>query len=127
MMPSSILIKPLKNREKPKTHLPARASSMPAPLNMSSHTVGEMLRLLLCKDVVFGMVYYKVPPSLQDAPCYRPNVSPRIPNGYYLIANELLTLSECRHINAPIEKLEKVTMKKTDAYHMFGARFACND
>lgn len=71
-----------------------------------------MLRLLLCKDVVFGMVYYKVPPSLQDTPCYRPNVSPRIPNGYYLIANELLTLSECRHINAPIEKLEKVTMKK---------------
>ena len=43
------------------------------------------------------------------------------------LANELLTLSECRHINAPIEKLEKVTMKKTDAYHMFGARFACND
>ena len=100
---------------------------MHAPLNMSSHTAEGMLRLLLCKDVIFSMVYYKVPPSLQDAPCYRPNVSPRIPNGYYLIANELLTLSECRHINAPIEKLEKVTMKKTDAYHMFGARFACND
>lgn len=86
-----------------------------------------MLRLLFCKDVIFGMVYYKVPPALQDAPCYRPNVFPRIPNGYYLIANELLTMPECRRINAPIGKLEKVTMKKTGTYHMFGARFACND
>lgn len=82
---------------------------------------------MLIEERGLKVIYYKVPPSLQDTPCYRPSGFQRVPNGYYLIANELLTMPECQRINAPIEKLEKVTMKKTGTYHMFGARFACND
>lgn len=69
------------------------------------------------------MNYYHVPAKLQDKPCYKPNKAHRIPNGYYLIANELLTAAECKAINAPIDLLEPVTIKKTDTYKMFGARF----
>ena len=69
------------------------------------------------------MMYYKVPAYLQDKPCYKPNTTRRIPNGYYLIANELLTISECKRINAPIDLLTPVTVKKTECYTMFVARF----
>lgn len=68
-------------------------------------------------------MYYKVPAYLQDKPCYKPNTIRRIPNGYYLIANELLTPAECKRINAPIDLLTPVTVKKTECYTMFGARF----
>ena len=73
------------------------------------------------------MLYYKVPAKLQDKPCYKPGENRKIPNGYYLIANELLTAAECKRINAPIKLLEPVTMKKTNCYCMFGARFAKED
>ena len=69
------------------------------------------------------MMYYKVPANLQDKLCYKPNTIPKIPNGYYLIANELLTATECKRINAPIELLEPVTVRKTNCYCAFGARF----
>lgn len=69
------------------------------------------------------MTYYKVPANMQDKPCYKPGNGPRIPNGYYLIANELLTAAECKRINAPVAKLIEVVVKKTNTYHMFGARF----
>lgn len=69
------------------------------------------------------MLYYKVPANLQDKPCYKPNKAQRIPNGYYLIANELLTLAECKRINAPVDLLKPVIIKKTGCYTMFGARF----
>lgn len=68
------------------------------------------------------MQYFKVPGAMQDHPCYKPN-KPRTPNGYYLIANELLTPAECRTINAPINKLIPVTVKKSKTYKCFGARF----
>ena len=73
------------------------------------------------------MQYYKVPADLQDKPCYKSNKANRIPNGYYLIANELLTPSECKRINAPIDLLESVTIKKTACFTMFGARFERNE
>lgn len=69
------------------------------------------------------MKYYKVPASMDQKKCYKPNTTHRIPNGYFLIANELLTLSECKRINAPINKLFPIEIKKTQTYFFFGARF----
>ena len=75
------------------------------------------------------MQYYKVPEKLDQRTLYHPKkenkngYSPKIPNGYFLIANELLTGAECKRINAPIELLQPMTIKKTDCYFMFGARF----
>ena len=73
------------------------------------------------------MQYYKVPASMQDHPCYKPNKPRRIPNGYYLIAHELLTPAEAKRINAPVEKLDYIAVKKTDTYNCFGARFLCEN
>ena len=58
------------------------------------------------------MTYYRVPAALRDTPCYKPNKTPRTPNGWYLIGNELLTAAECRRMNAPIEMLERIEVKK---------------
>lgn len=69
------------------------------------------------------MMYFKVPGHLDQKTLYKPNCKKRIPNGYFLIANELLTPSECRRINAPSELLTPVNVKKTETYRMFGARF----
>lgn len=70
------------------------------------------------------MLYYKVPAKFDQKQCYKANSSKRIPNGYYLVANELLTAKECERMNAPIDLLEPVTIKKTLTYFCFGARFA---
>lgn len=71
------------------------------------------------------MKYYKVPRKLDGMMLYKPGNWPvRIPNGYSLIRNELLTEAEARRMNAPIHLLEAVTIKKTETYRMFGARFA---
>lgn len=74
------------------------------------------------------MKYYRVPAAMADRPCYKPSKPgfPRIPNGYYLIGNELLTPAECRKINAPVERLTPVEIKKTETFRMFGARFAAD-
>lgn len=69
------------------------------------------------------MIYYSVPANLQDKPCYKRNSARKIPNGYYLIAHELLTERECYLINAPIDLLIKTEIKKSDCYKCFGARF----
>ena len=68
------------------------------------------------------MKYFRVPASLADKPCYS-LVKPSTPNGWYLVANELLTPGECKRMNAPVERLERVTIKKTEVYNAFGARF----
>lgn len=75
------------------------------------------------------MQYYKVPKSLDQKRLYHPRKEsksgycPKIPNGYFLIANELLTGAECKRMNAPITLLQPITIKKTDCYFLFGARF----
>lgn len=71
------------------------------------------------------MTYYRVPANMGDKPCYSKGShgSIRVPNGWRLIANELLTEREARMMNAPIASLERVVIKKTDCYTMFGARF----
>lgn len=68
------------------------------------------------------MKFYRVPGYLKDKPCYYPN-KPNTPNGWYLVGGELLTPAECERMNAPAERLERVTVKKTEVYNMFGARF----
>lgn len=72
------------------------------------------------------MKYFRVPVSLADKPCYS-LVKPTTPNGWYLIAGELLTLAECKRMNAPIDRLEPVEIKKTEVYNAFGARFPIED
>ncbi len=69
------------------------------------------------------MKYYRVPEKLDQKQLYTIKNGHRFPNGYFLIANELLTEAKCRKINAPIEKLEPVEIKKTKTYWCFGARF----
>lgn len=69
------------------------------------------------------MTYYRVPVSLSDKPCYKPGNGPRIPNGWYLIGNELLTAAEAKRRNAPLHLLQPVTIKKTRTHFFFGARF----
>lgn len=69
------------------------------------------------------MLYYMVPGALDQKPLYRPGNGPRRPNGWILIANELLTPYEARTRNAPIDKLVSVNIKKSQTYTMFGARF----
>lgn len=77
------------------------------------------------------MKYLQVPASLDQIQLYHPKrtsnhgYSKKIPNGYYLIAHELLTDSECKRINAPAELLTPVEIKKTKTYWCFGARFQC--
>lgn len=69
------------------------------------------------------MKYYKVPKALDQKPLYTCKNNIRQRNGWFLIANELLTEAECKRRNAPIKKLIPVTIKKTNTYSMFGARF----
>ena len=70
------------------------------------------------------MNYLKVPAAMGGHNCYRlDKCNRRIPTGYQLIANELLTPAEARRMHAPAEKLEPVTIKKSRVYVMFGARF----
>jgi len=75
------------------------------------------------------MEFYKVPKHLDQMKLYKKD-SPKhhkIPNGYFLVENELLTEAECKKINAPIHRLEKVNIKKNRTYWFFGARFEDED
>ena len=69
------------------------------------------------------MKYYRVPAALDGRQCYKPGTGSRIPNGYTLIRNELLTAGDVKRNNAPINALEPVEIKKTRVYRLFGARF----
>lgn len=70
------------------------------------------------------MYYYRVPPELDQKPCYQ-KVYKYKRNGYFLIANELLTTTEAKKMNAPTHLLEVVNIPKTKTYFIFGARFEC--
>lgn len=71
------------------------------------------------------MLYYQVPATMDQKPLYRPGNGPKRLNGWILIGGELLTPSECKRRNAPINKLIPVQIKKTDVFTFFGARFPC--
>jgi hypothetical protein len=71
------------------------------------------------------MIYYKVPRALDQKPLYKKSYKPyRELNGWFLIANELLTETECRKRNAPIKLLERVEIKRNKVYFCFGARYS---
>ena len=70
------------------------------------------------------MLYYRVPACLDQAPLYKKTRDgSRQRNGFFLIGGELLTASEANKINAPLDKLEPIQLKKTAVYSSFGARF----
>lgn len=75
------------------------------------------------------MKYLQVKPEFDGRPLYKKrgergysNVG-RVPNGYYLIANELLTIKEAEKRNVPQLCVDPVNVKKTEVYFCFGARF----
>ena len=69
------------------------------------------------------MLYYQVPAAMDQKPLYRAGNGPKRLNGWFLIGGELLTPSEARRRNAPVERLNPVHVKKTAVYTCFGARF----
>ena len=78
------------------------------------------------------MLYYRVPEKLDGKQLFKQAAKapegvtlykPLTPNGWHLIAGELLTLAECRRMNAPIRLLQPVNVKRTEIYFFFGGRF----
>lgn len=74
------------------------------------------------------MIYYKVKKQFDGKQCFKPNTGDRlIPNGWNLIANELITPYEMKARNVNERYTEKVTIKKTNTYFCFGARFEISE
>lgn len=75
------------------------------------------------------MTYYQVKPEYDGKTLYKKcgdrgyRNGYRIPNGYNLIANELLTGKEVEKLNVPQMCVDPVNIKKTETYFCFGARF----
>lgn len=75
------------------------------------------------------MKYYQVKPKYDGKPLYKKrgdrgySTVCRVPNGYNLIANELLTEKEVEKLNVPQMCVDPVNVKKTEVYFCFGARF----
>lgn len=75
------------------------------------------------------MKYYQVKPEFDGKPLYKKrgdrgySTVYRVPNGYNLIANELLTEKEVEKLNVPQMCVDSVNVKKTEVYFCFGARF----
>lgn len=75
------------------------------------------------------MTYYQVKTEFDGKKLYKKcgerglsNVR-KIPNGYNLIANELLTEKEVEKLNVPQICVDPVNLKKSEVYFCFGARF----
>lgn len=75
------------------------------------------------------MTYYQVKPEFDGKTLFKKqgqrgysNVG-RVPNGYNLIANELLTEKEVKKLNVPQMCVDPVNVKKSEVYFCFGARF----
>lgn len=75
------------------------------------------------------MTYYQVKPEFDGKQLYKKHGDRgyrsgyRIPNGYNLVAHELLTKKEVEKMNVPENCVDPVTVKKTEVYFCFGARF----
>lgn len=75
------------------------------------------------------MTYYQVKPEFDGKQLYKKQGQRgyssvyKIPNGYNLIANELLTGKEVEKLNVPQMCVDPVNMKKNEIYFCFGARF----
>ena len=75
------------------------------------------------------MTYYQVKPEFDGKTLYKKQGQKgyssvyKVPNGYNLIANELLTGKEVEKLNVPQMCVDPVNVKKTETYFYFGARF----
>lgn len=75
------------------------------------------------------MKYYQVKPEFDGKQLYKKQGQRgyssvyKIPNGYNLIANELLTEKEVEKLNVPQVCVDPVNVKKSEVYFCFGARF----
>lgn len=75
------------------------------------------------------MKYYQVKPEFDGKQLYKKqgqrgyNNVYKIPNGYNLIANELLTEKEVEKLNVPQVCVNPVNVKKSEVHFYFGARF----
>ena len=75
------------------------------------------------------MKYYQVKPEFDGKQLYKKQGQRgyssvyKIPNGYNLIANELLTEKEVEKLNVPQVCVDPVNVKKSEVCFCFGARF----
>lgn len=75
------------------------------------------------------MTYYQVKPEFDGKTLFKKQGQRgyssvyRVPNGYNLIANELLTGKEVEKLNIPQKCVDPVNVKKSQVYFCFGARF----
>ena len=75
------------------------------------------------------MKYYRVKPEFDGKTLYKKqrqrgySSTYKVPNGYNLIANELLTEKEVEKLNVPQICVDPVNLKKSEVYFCFGARF----
>lgn len=75
------------------------------------------------------MKYYRVKPEFDGKTLYKKqrqrgySSTYKVPNGYNLIANELLTEKEVEKLNVPQVCIDPVDVKKSEVYFCFGARF----
>lgn len=75
------------------------------------------------------MTYYQVKSEFDGKQLYKKQGQRgyssvyRVPNGYNLIANELLTGKEMEKLNVPQVCVDPVNVKKSEVYFCFGARF----
>lgn len=75
------------------------------------------------------MKYYRVKPEFDGKTLYKKqrqrgySSTYKVPNGYNLIANELLTGKEMEKLNVPQVCVDPVNVKKSEVYFCFGARF----
>ena len=71
------------------------------------------------------MKYYSVKPEYNGKQLYKSEhkSGAKIPNGYSLIAHELLTEKEAEKLNVPQTCVDPVNVKKSQVYICFGARF----
>ena len=71
------------------------------------------------------MKYYRGKPEYDGKQLYKREhkSGAKIPNGYSLIAHELLTEKEAEKLNVPQTCVDPVNVKKSQVYICFGARF----
>ena len=75
------------------------------------------------------MTYYQVKPEFDGKTLYKKQGQKgyssvcKVPNGYNLVANELLTGKEMEKLNVPQMCVNPVNVNKNKVYFFFGARF----
>lgn len=69
------------------------------------------------------MIYYRVPPGLDQRAIIGPGLYAGPPKRF-LIKNELYTEKECKRYGITLDGLERIEIPKSKIYWFFGARFS---